>query len=181
MSKGLKEYTATLPGLQGYLTGRPSLSGKEKLRRAVKEMKSQELWEFKELFSAWLPDVVFRRTTVNDSRRNRIFTPMVLFWSYLNQIMMNNISCAGIVKKVQSWMIHRGVPIPSSNTSAYCQARSRLSQGFLSFIGEYILDKIQKKTCHKRLMAWTPGRCIGRNRTVHAGHYSQSGSISATR
>ena len=145
MSKGRKEYTATLPGLQGYLTGRPDLSGKEKLRWAVEEMKNQELWEFKELFSFWLPDVVFRRTASLGSSRNRIFTPMVLFWTYLNQVMMNNISCVGIVKKVQSWMIHRNFPIPSSNNSAYCQARAKLTLEFLTSIGKHVIEKTQKR------------------------------------
>jgi len=145
MSKGRKEYTATLPGFQVFLAGRPRLSGKEKLRRTVEDMKRKELWEFKELFSAWLPDAIFKRTTYDGHSRNRIFTPMILFWAYLNQLMMNNISCVGIVKKVQSWTIYRRLSIPSSNTSAYCQGRSRLSLEFLTSVGTHVLDCLQKR------------------------------------
>lgn len=98
MSKGRDENTPLLPGLQAFFSGRPAISAKEKLKRAVAEMRSQELWEFKQLFGAWLPEHVFRLKS-DSGCSTRVFTPPLVFWAFLSQVMLDGMSCASVVKK----------------------------------------------------------------------------------
>jgi IS4 transposase len=58
--------------------------------------------------------------------RNRIFTLSRTFWLFLHQVLCGGCSCAETVAKAMSFLGIEEGEIASSNTSAYCQARSRL-------------------------------------------------------
>lgn len=66
------------------------------------------------------------------SYRERIFTPDVTLWAFLSQVMDEDQSQQAAVARVIAEFASQGEEPPSANTSAYSQARARLSEISLS-------------------------------------------------
>ena len=66
-------------------------------------------------------------------RRRRVFDSGTTFILFLLQV-MGSLSCGAMVKHIQACLAARGAGIPSSSTSAYCQARERLDITLLTRI-----------------------------------------------
>ena len=64
--------------------------------------------------------------------RDRIFTPDVTLLAFLSQVMNDDQSQQAAVAKVIATLVASGANPPSSNTSAYSQARSRLPESILA-------------------------------------------------
>lgn len=58
--------------------------------------------------------------------RARTYTPWVTFWLFLAQVLTRPGTCSEAVSQGQPWFQLKRGEAPSSNTSAYCQARARL-------------------------------------------------------
>ncbi len=78
--------------------------------------------------------------------RNRVFSPFVTLWTFLSQIMDDDSSQQAAVARVIAAEVSEGKNPPSANTSAYSQARSRLSEESLSKLTRETADQIEKKT-----------------------------------
>ena len=63
--------------------------------------------------------------------KQRLFDPVVTLWAFLSQVLDIDKSCHNAVSKVIAYLAGLGVEIPSTDTSAYCQARSRLPEKLL--------------------------------------------------
>ena len=62
--------------------------------------------------------------------RCRLFDPFVI-WAFLSQVLDVDKSCHNTVSRVIAYLVNEGVEIPSTDSSAYCQARSRLPEKLL--------------------------------------------------
>jgi hypothetical protein len=84
---------------------------------------------FKEL----LPTSVIEQAMkeLNIRYYQRLFDPVVTLWAFLSQILDSDKSCHNTVSKIIAYLAGLGVEIPSTDTSAYCQARSRLPETLL--------------------------------------------------
>jgi hypothetical protein len=60
-------------------------------------------------------------------QRERLFPPWVTFIAFLSQVLTRGASCREALRAAQAWALASGRPVPDENTSAYCQARARLS------------------------------------------------------
>jgi hypothetical protein len=67
-----------------------------------------------------------------DGSRERHFSPEVTLWAFLSQVMDDDQSQQAAISRVIASAISREKEPPSANTSAYSQARSRLSENGLS-------------------------------------------------
>lgn len=121
--------TPLLPGFPCRF-GRPRRSALKRVRAAVAGRDCLRLGELRTLFSPWIDSSVLRDAAVRAGRRDRAFSLDVVFWGFLCQV-LSGLGCSGTVKVVQGWLVSRGRKPPSSNTSAYCQARSKLPIGVL--------------------------------------------------
>jgi len=75
--------------------------------------------------------------------RNRIFTPEVTLWAFLSQVMDDDHSQQAAVARVLATAIAQGNKAPSANTSAYSQARSRLSEASLATLTREVAKQIE--------------------------------------
>jgi len=67
------------------------------------------------------------------------------FWAFLSQVLNPLSSCREIVRKVQAWSACRGATLPTSGTSAYCQARSRLPLADLIQLHQHLANKLSAR------------------------------------
>jgi hypothetical protein len=63
---------------------------------------------------------------------DRIFSPLVTLWVFLNQVLSADHSCRAAVARLIAHRASRGQRPCSAETGAYCQARKRLPEGFFS-------------------------------------------------
>lgn len=63
--------------------------------------------------------------------RQRLFDPFVTLWAFLSQVLEPDKSCHNAVSRVISYLVDEKVELPSTNTSAYCQGRTRLPEELL--------------------------------------------------
>ena len=84
-------------------------------------------------FKKLLPEALIAETIdeLKIKYRSRIFDPIVTLWAFLSQVLDTDKSCHNAVSRIISYLVGEGVEIPSTDTSAYCQARQRLSEKLL--------------------------------------------------
>jgi hypothetical protein len=72
--------------------------------------------------------------------KQRLFDPIVTLWAFLSQVLDPDKTCLNAVSKIIAYLTGEGVEIRSTDTSAYCGARSRLPEKLL----EKLLVRLHK-------------------------------------
>lgn len=76
--------------------------------------------------------------------RERIFSPDVVVFGFLSQVMGADQSCQSAVAQIIAHSGSNGQDLPSANTSAYCQARARLPVEVLSGCAQEIAHELEQ-------------------------------------
>jgi Transposase DDE domain len=111
-----------------------------RIQRQVSFLRQQFLQEgnlpFRDVLS---PDVVSQAlTTIGECWNDRIFTPLVTLWVFLGQVLSADQSCRAAVARLIADRVPRGLKPCSSETGAYCQARSRLPERFFPVVARLV-------------------------------------------
>jgi hypothetical protein len=69
---------------------------------------------------------------------DRIFSPLVTLWVFLGQVLSGDQSCRAAVARLVAHRASQGQEPCSSRTGAYCQARKRLPERFLSAVARLV-------------------------------------------
>ena len=83
--------------------------------------------------------------------KKRLFDPFVTLWAFLSQVLDTDKTCHNAVSKIIAHLAESEVEIPSSDTSAYCQARSRLPENLLDKIFNSSALNLEKKVAEEQL------------------------------
>jgi len=76
------------------------------------------------------------------TERNRHYPDHLTFWAFLSQVANDDASCAATVARTQAWAEQRGLPVPSENTGAYCQARADLPVAMLRAVNDSLYKQL---------------------------------------
>lgn len=76
------------------------------------------------------------------TQRNRHYPDHLTFWAFFSQVANDDASCAATVARVQAWAQQRGLPVPSENTGAYCQARADLPVSMLRAVNDSLYSQL---------------------------------------
>lgn len=79
---------------------------------------------------------------IGHKHRDRVYSPMVVVWMFICQVLSADHSCQQAVARLNAWRVGRGLSRVSSETTSYCKARGRLPELLFS-----------------KLLAWTSNRC----------------------
>lgn len=74
--------------------------------------------------------------------RECAYTPMVVVWMFITQVLAADHSCQQAVTRLNAWRIARGLKRLSSETTSYCKARLKLPVELF-----------------ERLLSWTASKC----------------------
>ncbi|MDJ0696272.1 IS4 family transposase [Mastigocoleus sp. MO_188.B34] len=83
--------------------------------------------------------------------KKRLFDPFVTLWAFLSQVLDTDKSCHNAVSKIIAYLTGEGVEIPSTDTSAYCQARSRLPEKLLEKLFNKSGQNLEEKVTTEHL------------------------------
>jgi hypothetical protein len=107
------------------------------------------------LFGAFLPNDVLKIDETAKGKgtnsREATFTPTLVFWAFLSQVISPGSSCRQALTKVQIWCAHLKCKLPVSDTSAYCKARHRLQAEDLERIHRHGASRLEANTPRGRL------------------------------
>lgn len=70
--------------------------------------------------------------------KDRIYSPLVTLWVFLSQVLSQDHSCRAAVARLISHRVSRGERSCSAETGAYCQARKRLPEEFISKVARQV-------------------------------------------
>ncbi|RUS92551.1 IS4 family transposase [Chroococcidiopsis cubana SAG 39.79] len=76
---------------------------------------------------------------------------MVTLWAFLSQVLDTDKTCHNAVSKIIAYLAGEGVEIPSTDTSAYCQARSRLPEKLLEQLFGQSAQNLEAKVTAEHL------------------------------
>jgi putative transposase len=65
------------------------------------------------------------------------YTPMVVVWMFVSQVLSKDHNCQQAVIRLNSWRVVRGLKRVSSETTAYCKARLKLPQALFTKLLEW--------------------------------------------
>lgn len=74
--------------------------------------------------------------------RDCTYTPMVIVWMFITQVLASDHSCQQAVTRLNAWRVTRGLARVSSETTSYCKARGRVPERLF-----------------ERLLDWTTRKC----------------------
>ena len=83
--------------------------------------------------------------------KKRLFDPFITLWAFLSQVLDTDKSCHNAVSKIIAYLTGEGVEIPSTDTSAYCQARSRLPEKLLEKLFNHTGQNLEEKVTIEHL------------------------------
>ncbi|MEH1844396.1 MAG: IS4 family transposase [Nostoc sp.] len=116
----------------------------------LKQKFSQSLGlPFKELLPSSVIEQALSELKIRYYRR--LFDPIVTLWAFLSQVLDTDKSCDNAVSKVIAYLAGQGVEIPSTDTSAYCQARVRLPEKLLENLFIQVAQNIEDKVTTEHL------------------------------
>ncbi|MHC5747916.1 MAG: transposase [Nostoc sp.] len=109
----------------------------------LKDKFSQSLGlPFKEL----LPETTIRLaiSELKIKYKKRLFDPLITLWAFLSQVLDTDKTCHNAVSKIIAHLAGEEVEIPSTDTSAYCQARARLPEKLLEKLFNYSAHNLEE-------------------------------------
>jgi Insertion element 4 transposase N-terminal len=116
----------------------------------IKDKFSQSLGlPFKEL----LPESAMKQAIaeLKIKYKKRLFDPFVTLWAFLSQVIDTDKSCHNAVSKIIAHLAGEEVEIPSTDTSAYCQARSRFPEKLLEKLFNSSAQSLEEKVTEEHL------------------------------
>jgi hypothetical protein len=98
---------------------------------------------FKEL----LPESAIKLaiTELKIKYKKRLFDPLITLWAFLSQVLDTDKSCHNAVSKIIAHLAQEEVEVPSTDTSAYCQARGRLQELLLEKLFNFSAQSLEEK------------------------------------
>lgn len=77
--------------------------------------------------------------------RHCFFTPLVVLWTFLSQVLSTDHSCRKAVSRLVAYLAVRGRPICNPDIGGYCKARSRLPLALIRRLVYKIVDAIRAR------------------------------------
>jgi hypothetical protein len=141
--------TKFLTGFSEKLFGSAKRKTQDLIRQRSEKLISKSLGGFALQFASFIP-----RTFLPDAasdQRKRVFTSEVVFWAWMSQVLSFNSSCSDAVGRVQAWRLQAKLSAISSKTTAYCNARIRLSLTFIQTVSSQVLSVLNRRVQTKDL------------------------------
>lgn len=142
------------------LFGKAPLSGLQELLRHSPQIPS--ISHYQELFGKLVPQELLAPQERGTNSRQRIFSPEVTFWSFLGQVLAPGSSCRDALRRVNAWWQWHfpNQALPSHDTSAYCQARARLSESTLQALCSHLAHQLERQVGEDQLWLGRPVKII---------------------
>lgn len=126
--------TLYLPGFHLQTLRRKPRSRRQKWADEQARIRRHSLSQLGACFERLIPSRLLNQDRQGGFSRRRLFSRENTFWAFFSQVLDADGGCREVVRKIQAHAVARGWPLPSSSTSAYCQARAKLDETMMADI-----------------------------------------------
>ena len=123
----MKNSSLYLPGFHLSTLRRKPRSLPQKLADGLAKIQHHSISSLGECLGQFIPSKVLENGDAGSFSRRRVFSKTNTFWAFFSQVLDADGGCQEVVRKIQALAASRSLPSPSASTSAYCQARAKLS------------------------------------------------------
>ena len=141
----MNKSTPFFPHFPKQLFGRPPRCVRAGLQAEAQRIQLASLGSLHKLFGKFIPENFLDSSDSGTESRNRNFSRRTTFWTFLTQVLSSSGSCRLALRKLQAWQSANHLPVAGSNTSGYCQARSRMDLENLREIHQRVAQKVRGK------------------------------------
>jgi len=148
----MKNTNLILPGFHLSTLRKKPQTTAQKLAQALDKIKKHSISQLGECFNQFIPSQYLKTSQKGKFSRLRLFSKSNTFWTFFSQVLDVDGGCKEAIKKLQSHMVGKLKKIPSSSSSAYCQARSNMDFESLDKIFNHttqLTNKAEKWKSHR--------------------------------
>lgn len=135
--------TPIFPGFHLPTLRRKPRSAQQILADQAEQLKQKSLSQLGEYFSKFIPRQLLSPTSSGILSRQRLLSKENTFWAFFSQVLDADGGCQEVVRKLQALAVMKSKPLPSSSTSAYCQARKKIDLQSLEAILQHTSEQLQ--------------------------------------
>lgn len=139
----MQNFTPLFPGFHLQTLRRKPRSDQQKLADKIHQLKLKSFSQLSECLGKFIPGSYLQPTVSGAQSRQRIYSKKNTFWAFFSQILDADGGCQEVVRKLQAVAAMKEIKLPSSSTSAYCQARNKLDLPNLQSILEHTSVQLQ--------------------------------------
>ena len=122
----MKNPNLFLPGFHLATLRRRPRSASQRLADQLTKLRQNSISQLAQCFTGFIPAQLLQPQQSGAQSRQRIFSKENTFWGFFSQILNADGGCSEVVRQFHAVAASRNKPLPSSSTSAYCQARLKL-------------------------------------------------------
>lgn len=130
----MKNPNLYLPGFHLATLRRRPRSARQKLTDQLAEIRRKSISQLARCFIDFIPAQILQPHQSGAQSRRRLFSKENTFWGFFSQILNADGGCSEVVRQFHAFAANRSMALPSSSTSAYCQARLKLEESDLASI-----------------------------------------------
>ena len=149
----MKNTSLYLPGFHLATLRRTPRSACQKLTEEMARIRRHTISQLGESFTRFIPKQFLHPEKSGKLSRRRLFSKENIFWGFFSQILDAESGCAEVVRKFHAFAASRSLPMPSTSSSAYCQARQKLEQGELESILAHTASQLTQQSSIKGNLA----------------------------
>ena len=153
----MQKTTLFLPGFHLHTLRRKPRSALKKLADERQRIRRHSISQLGNCLGQFIPKSELINSSNGKFSRRRIFSKENTFWAFFSQILDSDSGCREVIRKVQAHAALKSLPIPSSSTAAYCQARNKLEieslENILNDTGDYLQS-------HGASLSWKDRRVV---------------------
>lgn len=134
-------------------------SNQRRFRQQVRFLQRQFLQDGELAFSDVLTtEMIAQAMQLLGAWKDRIYSPLVTLWVFLSQVLSQDHSCRAAVARLIAHRVSRGERSCSAETGAYCQARKRLPEEFISKVARQVGSALENNA--KKQWLWKGRRVL---------------------
>ena len=130
----MKNTTKLLPGFHLPTLRRKPKTTAQKLAEKLANIKKHSISQLSEFFNGFIPQNILKSNKEGCLSRTRLYSKSNIFWAFFSQVLDADSGCSEAVRKIQAHIALKSNKLPSTSTSAYCQARKNLDHNSLKEI-----------------------------------------------
>jgi hypothetical protein len=142
----MKNPNLYLPGFHLATLRRKPRSESQKLANQLAKIRQKSISHLAKCFADFIP-----AETLRPHQTGGLFSQENTFWVFFSQILDADGGCAEVVRKFHALAASRNMTLPSSSTSAYCQARFKLEESDLESIQAHTSKQLARRGADKAI------------------------------
>ncbi len=126
-------------------------SAQQLLADKMEQVRKKSFSQLGECFGQFISNQHLRPTASGALSRRRFFSKENIFWAFFSQVLDSDGGCQEVVRKLQAFAAMKSLPLRSSSTAAYCQARKNFDLLSMKAILQDTSDQIRPVTDKEHL------------------------------